>query len=84
MSDELHARWTALMTAIRNRAAASGIEPGAIEDHEHDLRVSLPLEGNEYFLHTFKKSEVLHNDTAALTSKLYVDYEAHRPRATTG
>ena len=47
MSDELHARWTALMTAIRNRAAASGIEPGAIEDHEHDLKVSLPLEGNE-------------------------------------
>ena len=84
MSDELHARWTALMTAIRNRAAASGIEPGAIEDREHDLRVSLPLEGNEYFLHTFKKSEVLHNDTAALTSKLYADYEAHRPRATTG
>jgi hypothetical protein len=84
MSDELHARWAALMTAIRNQAAASRIEPGAIEDHEHDLKVSLPLEGNEYFLHTFKKSEVLHEDPAALASKLYDDYDAHRTRVATG
>ena len=84
MSDELHARWAALMTAIRNRAAAAGIEPGAIEDHEHDLKVSLPLAGNEYFLHTFKKSEVLHADPAALVSGLYADYESHRTHAATG
>jgi hypothetical protein len=84
MSDELPARWAALMTAIRNRAAASGIEPGAIEDHEHDLKVSLPLEGTEYFLHSFKKSEVLHEDPAALASKLYADYEAHRTRGAAG
>ena len=84
MSDELPARWAALMTTIRNRAATGGIEPGAIEDHEHDLKVSLPLEGTEYFLHTFKKSEVLHVDPAALASKLYADYDAHRTRAATG
>lgn len=84
MSDELPTRWAALMTAIRSRAATSRIGPGAIEDHEHDLRVSMPLEGNEYFLHTFRKSEVLHEDPTALASKLYADYEAHRTRVATG
>lgn len=84
MSDELRTRWAALMTAIRNQAAASGIEPSAIEDREQVLKVSLPLEGNEYFLHTFKKSEVLHQDPAALSSQLYADYGAHRTRAATG
>lgn len=84
MSDDLHARWAALVTAIRSRAAASGIAPGAIEDHEHDLKVSLPLAGTEYFLHTFKKSDVLHADPAGLASGLYADYDAHRTRAATG
>jgi hypothetical protein len=84
MSDELHARWAALMTAVRTRATTSGIEPGAIEDHEHDLKVSLPLEGTEYFQHTFKKSEVLHEDPAALAAKLYADYYGHRTSAATG
>ena len=84
MSNELHTRWAALMTAIRNQAAAYGITPSAIEDHEQGLKVSLPLQGNEYFLHTFKKSEVLHQDPAALSSHLYADYDAHRTRAATG
>ena len=84
MSDELPARWAALLTAIRNRAAASGVGPAAIEDHPRDLKVSLPLEGNEYFLHAFKKSEVLHEDAAALASKLFADYEAHRTRGAAG
>jgi hypothetical protein len=84
MSDQLHARWAALITAIRSQAAASRIEPSAIEDHEHDFKVSLPLEGNEYFPHTFKKSDVLHEDPVALASKLYADYDAHRTRVATG
>ena len=83
MSDELQARWTALMTAIRNQAAASRLKPAAIEENAQDLKVSLPLEGNEYFLHTFRKSDVLHEDPAALAAKLYADYEAHRTRAAT-
>ena len=84
MSDELHPRWTALMEAIRKRAAAGGIAPAAIEDHERDLKVSLPLEGNEYFLHSFRKSEVLHDDAEALAARLYADYDAHRTRVATG
>jgi hypothetical protein len=84
MSDELHARWAALMTAIRSQAAASGIKPGAIEDRAQDLKVSLPLEGTEYFQHAFKKSEVLHEDPGTLASKLYADYDAHRTRVATG
>lgn len=84
MSAELQARWAALMTAIRSQAAASRIEPSAIEEHEQVLKVSLPLTGNEYFPHTFKKSEVLHEDPAALASRLYADYDAHRTRVATG
>ena len=84
MSAELQARWAALMTAIRSQAAASRIEPGAIEDREQELKVSLPLTGNEYFLHSFKKAEVLHEDPAALAAKLYADYDAHRTRVATG
>jgi len=84
MSDELHARWAGLMTAVRNQAVARRIEPGTIEDHEHDLKVSLPLSGNEYFLHTFRKSEVLHGDQAELATRLYADYDAHRTRVGTG
>lgn len=84
MSDELNARWAGLMAAIRTQATARGADPRAVHDHPADLRVSLPLEGNEFFVHTFSKSEVLHQDPAELTSKLYADYEAHRTRVATG
>ena len=81
MSDEFHARWMALVTVIRNKADARGVDPNAIEDHEPDLRVSLPLEGTEYFLHSFKKHEVQHDDPAELADKVLEDYDAHRTPA---
>jgi len=84
MSDAFHARWIALVTAIRNKADARGIEPNAVEDHEADLKVSLPLEGTEYFLHSFKKHEVEHDDSAELADKVLADYEAHRTRMAMG
>ena len=84
MSDEFHARWMALVTAIRNKADARGIAPNAIEDHEADLKVSLPLEGTEYFLHSFKKHEVEHGDSAELADQVLADYEAHRTRMAMG
>ena len=84
MSDEFNARWAGLMAAIRSQATARGVDPRAVHDHREDCRVSLPLEGTEYFVHTFKKSEVLHEDAAGLADKLYADYEAHRTHLAAG
>ena len=84
MSDAFHARWIALVTTIRDRADARGMAANAIEDQEADLKVSLPLEGTEYFLHSFKKHEVEHDDPAELADKVLADYEAHRTRVAMG
>jgi hypothetical protein len=78
MSDDLHARWLALLTAIRREFDAHGGDPNSVEADENDLRISLPLEGNEYYSHHFKKAEVLKDNPAELAATLYADYETHR------
>ena len=77
MSDDLHAPWLALLAAIRREFDAHGGDPNTVEADEKDLRISLPLEGNEYYSHHFKKAEVL-KDPAELAATLYADYETHR------
>ena len=79
MDDKLNARWLALLEAIRREVAARGNDPSGVHAHE-ELRVSLPLQGNEYFSHSFKESEVLEDDPAELASRLYAEYQAHQTR----
>ena len=84
MDDKQHARWAALLEAIRREVAARGTDPGSVESQEEKLKVSLPLEGNEYFSHTFKESEVQGDDPAKLATRFYADYLAHRTGVETG
>lgn len=81
MSDDIHPRWLALLAAIRKEVETHGSNPNSVEADEAEFRVSLPLEGTEFYSHHFKKWEVLHDNPAELAARLYADYEAHRTPA---
>jgi hypothetical protein len=78
MPDDLHDPWLALLAAVRREFDAHGGDPNSVEADEQDLRISLPLEGNEYYSHHFKKAEVLKDNPAELAARLYADYQTHR------